>query len=220
MKILLMILTSTLLFIKCASIPAEAPLLSEELGKRISAIEKSNIKLLHNYFDLKRSEVDRFIEEEWVPTFAQEFFATPKIQEAWNTLVKENNPTDRLKFIQMLGPQLQGMINKKRTELITPLDELERTLEQKIGAAYMEARSINNSLTSFLVSASKVEENKNRYLSMFGISDEAVGRAIDGVNESVSGLLSKGKDVNEKVDIGLTYVNKIKQLKKELDGGK
>ena len=55
-----------LLFISgCATIPSEAPQLSGELGKRISAIEKSNLTLLHKFFDLKRNEVDKFIEKEW-----------------------------------------------------------------------------------------------------------------------------------------------------------
>ena len=66
----------------CASIPPEAPELSMELGNRISAIEDAHITLLNRFFDQKRSDVDEFIEEEWVPVFAEEFFSNPAIADA------------------------------------------------------------------------------------------------------------------------------------------
>lgn len=50
--------------IGCASIPKEAPELSLELGKQISSMEKANITLLNRFFDQKRSDIDKFIENE------------------------------------------------------------------------------------------------------------------------------------------------------------
>ena len=64
----------------CVSIPSEAPELSIELGKRISAIEESNITLIHRYFDHKREQVDNFIQEEWIPEFAKNFFSNSKVR--------------------------------------------------------------------------------------------------------------------------------------------
>ena len=45
----------------CVSIPSEAPELSVELGKRISAIEDSNITLLNRFFDQLNSTFYRGI---------------------------------------------------------------------------------------------------------------------------------------------------------------
>ena len=104
----------------CASIPPEAPELSTELGKRIAEIEHSHITLLRKFFDQKRDEVDKFIVEEWVPTFAEEFFSDPRIADVWDTIVSENDPQERLKFISLLGPKLQAKINLRRLELIKP----------------------------------------------------------------------------------------------------
>ncbi len=206
---------STLAFIflisGCATIPSEAPQLSGELGKRISAIEKSNLTLLHRFFDLKRDEVDKFIEKEWTPIFAKEFFSEPKIQSAWETIVTENNPTDRLKFLIIIGPKLQKKINRKRLELIKPLDKLERFIERKIRFEFRQARSINNSITSFLVSASKVEENRNRYLNMIGITDDKVGALIDGVDETVGNLVNKSRNIKSYSE---KFIEKLNDLKK------
>lgn len=181
-----------LLLTGCASIPPEAPALSTELGNRLSAIEKSNLTLLHRFFDQKRKVVDQFIEDEWVPEFATIFFSKPKIAEAWQTIVTERDKKQRLMFIVKVGPKIQEMINKKRLEMIQPLDDLERRIEKEIREGYLQARAINNSITSFLFSASKVAENRNRYLEKAGVTDNKVKDAIDRTDEAISDLL-KGK---------------------------
>lgn len=198
--------------VSCASFPPEAPELSVELGNRISAIETSNIALLHKFFDQKRNEIDRFIEQEWVPTFAEEFFSDEYVADVWETIVSENNKQDRLRFIISTGPKLQEKINSKRLNLIKPLDDLERRIENILRAEYAQARAINNSITSFLISASKIAGNRNRYLGMVGITDEKMADFIDETDNAVSGLLKKTKDSQEKVDAAKEYIKKIKSI--------
>lgn len=200
----------------CASIPKEAPELSAELGKRISVLEEANITLLNRYFNLKRENVDKFIVEEWVPTFAQNFFSTPNMQTLWEKIVTENNKQDRLDFILHTAPKLQAKINSKRLELIKPLDDLERLIEQRIRSEYTQARSINNSITSFLYSASKVDENRTKYLNMFGISDTTLTKVINETDKAVNSLITKTSDVEDKIAKGKEFISKIEHLKDKL----
>ncbi len=203
----------------CATIPSEAPELSNELGKRISAIETANLNLLHKYFDFKRDQIDKFVEEEWVPLFAKNFFENPTISKAWDTVVRENDANERLKFIIKLGPRLQTKINNKRIELIKPLDDLERSIEQKIRDEYNQARAINNTLTSFLLSASKVAENRNRYLEKVGIKEEEINNYIDKTDRIISDVLGQAKEVqglSEKVSIA-DYNSIIKEYKNKIN---
>lgn len=197
----------------CASIPPEAPELSIELGNRISAIEDSNITLLHRFFDQKRKDVDQFIEKEWVPTFADTFFSNPKISNAWETIVKEDDKNQRLMFIVKTGPKLQEMINIKRLELIQPLDDLERRIENNIRTEYSQVRAMNNTITSFLLSTSKVAENRNRYLEMAGVNDERIGNLIDKTEDAVSDLLKGAKNAQEKIVLSEEYLNKIRDIR-------
>jgi len=197
----------------CATIPPEAPELSAELGNRISVMEDSNITLLHRFFDLKRKEIDKFIENEWVPTFTEEFFSNPKISQAWNTIVREDDKNQRLKFIVKTGIKLQDKINKKRLELIQPLDDLERQIEKKIRYEYAQARAMNNTLTSFLLSASKVSENRKRYLEMVGVTDEEISKIIDKTDTVVTDLLTKTTDAQEKINASKEYLDKLKSIK-------
>jgi ribosome-associated translation inhibitor RaiA len=200
----------------CVSIPSEAPELSAELGQRISAIESSNIILLQRFFDQKRSEVDRFIDEEWVPLFAEKFFNNPQISKMWDKIVKSNNKTDRLDFIIKLGPKLIAKISEKRASMIRPLDELEREIERQIRAEYSQAKAINNSITSFLVSAAEVANNRNRYLNELGVSETDVSSAINKTDDAISSLLSKTETVADKVAAAETYIDKIKKIKNSL----
>lgn len=194
----------------CAHIPSEAPELSAELGNRISAIEKSHIRLLRNFFDEKRNQVDEFILEEWIPTFAEEFFSNPKIEKIWEEIVRSNNKKDRLELLVRLGPKLQSKISAKRVELVKPLDLLERSIERKLRDEYEQAKAINNSITSFLLSASKVAENRNRYLRIVGVTDKKIANAMDEVDSAVSLLLNKAKTTENKKKVAEKYMERLK----------
>jgi len=209
----LIILILSFLFIGCVSIPPEAPKLSTELGKRINSIESANIKLLNKFFDQKRDDIDEFINEEWTPLFAKNIFSNSKISKIWDTIVKENKKQDRLTFLVKMGPKLQNKINEKRLELITPIDELESTIEKAIRTEYRQARVINNSITSLLVSASEVSENRDRYLGMLGATDNKIVNVIDKTDDFISKLLKKSKDAPSKVDKAQVFIKKMNSLR-------
>ncbi|MBB5321902.1 hypothetical protein [Marinobacter oulmenensis] len=197
----------------CASIPPEAPELSSELGTRISELEKSNITLLNRFFDQKRKDVDEFIENEWVPEFANQVFSNQTIADAWDIIVSENDKKQRLLFLVKVGPRLQSKINEKRLELIQPLDDLERRIEGKIRKEYNQARAMNNSITSFLLSASEVSENRNRYLEMAGVNGESLGEIINKTDNAVSDLLGKADDVSNKVTRAEEFIGKVRDIR-------
>ncbi len=182
----------------CTTIPAEAPALSAELGKRISALQTANIRLLKRFFDQKRYEVDRFIEQQWIPLFAQQLFSKPQLAKAWDTIVRENNKQQRLLFLKKIGPKLQIAINKKRRELIQPLDALEAKIETRLREEYTLALSVNNSLTLLLSSAAKNTEYRQRYLAKAGINAEQLGKIIEHTDSKVAELLGKTTDLRSR----------------------
>jgi len=196
----------------CASIPAEAPELSAQLGARISAIEAAHNRLLGQFFAEKRKAIDEFVQDVWVPAFAAEFFGDPQIDAVWAQVVASTDPQDRLKFIVMVGPRLQERINRKRLELITPMEDLERDVKARLKVEYDQARAINNTLTSFLQSASDVDANRKRYLEMLGVSDEQIGRFIDDTDAAVSDLVDKTKSAQDRLNDGEAFVRKIKAI--------
>lgn len=196
----------------CASIPAEAPALSQELGNRITAIEESHLTLLHTFFNQKRAIVDQFINDEWIPHFADEFFSHPTITEAWDTIVLEDDTAARMEFLLRVGPRLQRKINAKRRELIAPLDNLEAAMALKLQGEYTQARAINNSLTSFLISAADISANQSRFLDRLGMSDAQVGTVINQIDAAVGELHSGAEEVGDKVALAKEYRSKLQEI--------
>ena len=196
----------------CVTLPKEAPELSMQLGNRISAIEEAHFTLLHKYFNDKRSKVDEFIMQEWVPEFTRQVTSDPNIERVWAEIVRTGNKNDQQEFLVRLSPKLQLKINSKRLELIKPLDDAERLLERTLHEEYQQARAINNSLTSFLVSAAKVDESRRRYMEMAGVTDQKMSMVIDKIDSGVGTLLSTAQNVADKEENTRKYLDQIKSV--------
>ncbi len=215
-KRMLALILATLSLEACASIPPEAPELSAQLGARVSSLEAAHVRLLEEFFLEKRRRVDEFVQEAWVPIFAQEFFRDQKIDAVWKQVVQSQDPNDRLKFITLVGPKLQEKINRKRIQLIQPLDELEVTIKNKLKLEYDQTRAINNTLTAFLQSASKLEENRKRYLDMVGITDKDVDKFVHETDRAVSQLVDASRNIEDRVKDGEQYREGIENILEEL----
>lgn len=219
-RLLFLVLT---VLTSCATIPSQAPQLSEELGSKLTSLEKSHLSLLHAYFDQKRAIVDEFINNVWVPEFTNTFFSNPDIQSAWNHIVTSKDTKERMDFFVFIGPQLQSVIDEKRQELVKPLNDLEQELESAIREEFNLARSANNTITSFLTTASKIDENRQRYMKMLNISEDKISSVIDETDQVLNNLVSKSekalskeaelKKYEEQAD---EYLKKIKELKSKI----
>jgi hypothetical protein len=169
--------------------------------------------LVDSYFTVRRERVDKYVTEEWVPEFAEQVFSNTEIAAVWDKVVRSDNKAERLEFIVELGPELQSRINMKRLELVKPLDDAERIIKRELNTNYEQARSINNSVTSFLVSTSKVTENRNRYLEMMGVKDEKVSEILTKVDSAVEKLVNKSEKLMSKEDQVKKYLKKFEELK-------
>ena len=146
----------------------------------------------------------------------QSVFWESAIANVWDQIVASGNKQDRLKFILKTSPKLQQQINQKRVELIQPLEVLEQRIETKLTADYTQAKAINNSITGFLLSASKVAENRDRYLEMVGVDSDEMTQLIDTTDIIVSDLLQKSQNIEEKVAKGENYLRKINELRNSI----
>lgn len=200
----------------CVSIPQAAPDLSVELGKRISSLNKAHISLINAYFDQKRFAIDEFIQKEWLPEFATNFFTKPQIQKAWQEIVRSSNDQDRVDFLVMVGPQLQELLYEKKAELVAPLNEIEGEIISAVQSEYDLSLSINNTLTSFLVSSSKVAENQQRYLNMIKITDTRIADVIDQTDKALQNLVRQSDQVTAGIEKARELSSKADEYKKKL----
>ena len=59
-------------------------------------------------------------------------------------------------------------------------------------------------------------ENRERYLEMVGVTDDKLSTLIDKTDNAVSGLLTSGHKVDDKIDSAKKFVTKIKNIKESI----
>jgi hypothetical protein len=204
----------------CAQIPAEAPELSAHLGGRISAMEASHRTVLASFFRERKRQVDDFIEREWLPVFAEELFKDPAVSGMWDQVARSGDPADRVKFIVILGPRVQKQINTKRVELMRPLEELEEVIATRLRADYDDMRAVNSTLTAFLQSAAKVEQNRKRYLEMVGVREAEFDQVIYDADAAVTTLLRGARSAQDRAKDAEAFKAKVDALVQKVRTGK
>jgi len=180
----------------CVSIPKESPQLSQEIGKRVAAMQSSHLQLVSKYFDLKRDKVNEVFEEEWIPAYAKSFFSQDQVAAYWEQLVAEDDKEERLQFLVRLGPRMLEEIRRKRAEFLEPLNSLESEIQDSLRNDYQQILSANNTLTSFLSNSSKVVQNRDRYLDLFGVNQDKFSGYIDEVDERSEQVMELIKQAN------------------------
>lgn len=200
------LLVALLALAACVSIPPEASTLSAELGKRIGALESAHINMLRKWMDERKTRVDDFMSQQWIPTFSKELMEQPAVQAGLRKV--QERPELAAEFFSGLGTRIQTRLNEKRNEYLRPLEELERRIERHLRDEYALAKSINNAVTSFLVSAGEVAENRDRYLGMIGVKND-LDRALDKADDAVSGLVSFKGDTEAALEKFMEFKDQV-----------
>ncbi len=186
--ILILLMCAGVLTSACAVVPPEVPELSAALGQRLDALETAHRDLLGQFFHLKRQAVSDFIDREWVPVFASEAFSDPKMAGLWNTVVTENDPEQNIQFLIRAGARMQQRISRKRAEMMTPLEELEKDLEMRLRNEYEQARRLNGAIAAFLTGATGAQAAASRFQGGPEMAGSPLIRALKGVQSAVDAL--------------------------------
>lgn len=196
----------------CASIPKEAPELSQNLGVQLQELQQSHVALVHQFFENEREKVNTFINEEWLPVFTDNFFSDPAIDQAWQQVINAGNAEDRLEFIKRTAPEIQHQKNKEYQTLIVPLNQLEQSLTQAVQQKYAQAISTNQALTDYLYSASKVDENRQRYLDQIGVTQDKTITVLNDTEALTTQLLTGAETVQQAEEKTETYIQELKEI--------
>lgn len=176
----------------CVHVPKEAPELSRQVEGRMLALRSAHLATVRAYVAAKRVQVDRFVAEQWVPAFTQNVLSSGAVQ---SEIAKATTPARQVELFSGLGLRIQKQIDGKRTEMMRPLDELERQLVGSVQTAYDEALAANSALTALLEAHADTTQKKDELLQRFAI-DEKLSAAFEKA-ERVVGLMTAGKDAFE-----------------------
>lgn len=187
---------AVLCFTACASVPKEAPVLSQELGTRIDETRRAHLALFRSYIELKRAIVDDFVDREWVSEFTEQVFASPAVAGEWERVLRGDDTDERTEFLVGLGKRLTSKIEAKRRELQAPLDEAEEIVVGHLEQHYDQMHIMNLTVTTLLERQAEATEIEARF------SEDDLGPLLDKVDELVS-LITANRDAAEEDKEGI-----------------
>ena len=201
----------------CVSVPPEAPELADALGARLVDIEAAHVELVEDFFAERRARIDRHLDAVWVPAFAREFFDEPANVALWRDVAASADPTDRVMFLTIVGPELQSRINAKRDELVGPLNRLEREIASRLRGEYVATRRLSDSLETYLAAASRTTDARDRALEAVGIERAgALDRLVGDVGDAVDVLLDTALGIETGVEATARYRDTLAGLARQL----
>lgn len=171
-------LVMALLLAGCASIPRESVDLSNELGKKISESRRAHTALLNSYFGQKKSELDEFIEGEYVASLVG------RVQKGLRDAGRPDTLT-----VSQIGDLLK-VVMAERDAKQADLEKTRIMLQQKIDEHYASMTQANSGITGLLASAVSVRDATAR---IEGAVKSATGGAID--------LEAIDRKINEKLKV-------------------
>lgn len=129
---------------------------------------------------------------------------------------------EKSKFAEVLKgftEATQKEINKKRKELLAPIDEQEKLIIREINAAYADLYSAQATLKGYLSSAVEVRENQELLFKKLGVlekSQDIMNKTLNA-NDKLSGILNDEGITLDKIKEYLENLNKKGLSKFEID---
>ena len=184
-RIILSALILVVLFEGCASIPRASVGLSEELTQMIIHSRKSHLNLLDGYTTIRKAEVDRFMTEDFIPSFTARFVAESGVlANIESAATNERKGAEILEFSEAAFP----IINEKRTLLMGAVDQIDQQIRSEIEAHYLDMLNVNQALTAHLASAAEVVQTRLQLQHQLGFDISEV-RSLDRANELMNKML-------------------------------
>jgi len=185
----------------CANVPQEVVDLSYLIGEDLASVHESHKKLIHQHFDNLRAQRIDYLERIWTPAFVSAWIADGHLtnlatgrevySEEKNDFVKPTPGREQqqlLNSVRLWADEAILEIQKKRSELLSPLDNDEKELTDMINEAFARLFRGNAAITAHLNSLRKVQ----------GVQDDIL-KALDL------------KDLREKINTGLARASEKAQ---------
>ena len=163
----------------CASIPQESVTINKEVATGITSIHESNIRFIIQYFEVKKTEVDKY-EKEALDNFFNKIAAATTNPSA---------PPLGVQDLYNIKGKVEG-IHSIGTKFKSELDASKDLIIEKVQSEYNLVISANSAITGLLQSAVDVDKAKNDGLSKVNeLTDGKIN--LTDINSKVNEYLAK-----------------------------
>lgn len=185
----------------CASVPPETVELSHTIGRDLGEIHRSHRELAQLHFANVKEDVNEFIDDTYRPALialtAEEASLVPNI-----TTILERDPGRLPTYLGAFLNQVDPLVETKRRELLTPIEDQERELLADINAAHSNVQAANAVISGHLASIRSVHEAQSQALEAVGLSNmrERIATTTADVSDGVARLNARGLEISSEID--------------------
>lgn len=178
----------------CDVVPKETIELSNTVGRDLEEVHRAHRSLAELHFSDIERNINRFIDETYRPAFIKVFASEYDLNKRIEDLKDEPN-----KLLSVLTGFVQvatQRVEKKRSELINPIQEQKKLVISEIDAAHRQIQAAQAVVTRHLASVRKVRNVQNELLARVGL--KSVGEKVAEVSQKVGEFVTKGKEIDGK----------------------
>jgi len=218
---------SLVVLTSCVSIPKETVVLSRTLGNDIKVLHASHRNMVNIYYFKIKDEINSFVDDVYAPFIIhyvlKKELANYKggkhslygvIELAGQKEGKEESE-QALKEMMDFQKAAYAQIEKKRSELLSPIIIQEYNLLNTIDQSYENAVFANSTITAYLESVRKVKESQQEALSIIGLegADTLITQNLVSFSQQINELVDKGKEIDVESD---NAYNKIEEISNKI----
>ncbi|GAH58718.1 unnamed protein product, partial [marine sediment metagenome] len=150
-------------------------------------------ELIHTYFDNLRIQTITFLETSWIPAYLEDYIQTGDLV----NIARDSDPTLVLEGVQDWVEFAMEKIEKKRRELIDPINSDEVALLKIVDEAFSNLIRANATITAHLNSLRKIQEVQDDVLKAMNLKE-----LRDKINKALAGASDRAKKALEKLKTG------------------
>lgn len=194
----------------CSTIPVEAVELSNTVGRDLEEVHRSHHALAELHFDKTITEVNLFVDETYRPAFIAKFAREFKLNDKVKMILKRD-PEKLLPVMTRFVTIATERIEKKRKELLGPIEAQRREVLENIDLAHRQIQSAQAIVSGHLASVAKVHEVQSEMFAKVGLGDvrERIAAKTSEVSNAVKDIVSKGKEISSGVDTAKEKIEKF-----------
>jgi prefoldin subunit 5 len=194
----------------CTTVPKEAVELSNTVGRDLDEMHRSHRALAELHFNQLINEVNVFVDGTYRPAFIAEFAAEFELDDKVAMILRQD-PEKLLPVMTRFMTIATERIEKKRSQLLEPIETQRREVLSSIDMAYGQIQSAQSMLTAHLASISKAHEAQDEMLAEVGLGDvrERIAAKTSEVSDAVKIIVSKGKEIDSGIDTAKDKIEKL-----------
>ena len=222
---IVIILAIVCLLNSCVSVPKETVQLSRIIGTDLTVLQNSHTTMVELFYNEIINNINAFIEEVYAPFIINYVLkgelknyknnVSPSIFGVINKAASDGaGKAETGEVLVEMSHFLKAAntrIEKKRNELLDPIQKQKDAMLRNINTSYENTRRANSSVTNYLQSVLSLKESQREILSIVGLKgmDEALNNTLLKVSEITKSLLIEGKEIDIESDDALDKIKKI-----------